>query len=554
MFKVSSNRCKSDISGINALKGFNVGLWLMTENGEVQVSCSRLYTELGVKLNNTDFQSWILLIHEEDRDRYLTAGLQEFDSRKPNEQTTVRYRVKKPDASYCWVEETSVMFKEGSSNYLVGMLRDISPFLNLDLRVSESIFRDRQSGLLNQEKLEIDVDARMGSIALITIYVDELRSQIHNYGDLAGMDLIELIKSCFVVFDEHCCLFYRNSVETFSVLITGDVTEAQVSQLCEAFIAELEQSGDGRSELLARRVYLGGYISRDPKQTASSVIWWSSQTCDYAFKKQSQKWAICSSLVHDEVSRYLHINTHLEEALLSGAITVSYQPIVDKDSQRLVSFEALARWDTDEYGHISPIDFIKVAESKGLIGLLGEVVLLDACEFIKKYNQSWASDIKVNVNISVLQLIDPYFPEKAKSIVESCDLKPEQVVLELTESVLLEDKFIASEHLMQLKESGFVLAMDDFGSGHSSIISFFKYPFDQLKIDKELVHRAVEDARTSSYVMFLYTLCSEQGICLTLEGIESQLYLNSYNYIGSCNIQGYHISMPLTRLAAFDFG
>tara|TARA_Y100000588_G_C14249626_1_gene922925 strand:+ start:813 stop:2438 length:1626 start_codon:yes stop_codon:yes gene_type:complete len=534
------------LSSTQSTKILNDGLWILTENGQLQVSCSRFYSELGLELDNADFFRWQLFIHNEDKTSYLAAGLHRFYSRNHGDRLVVRYRVQTSDDSYCWVEEMSVMFEGTRSKYLVGTLRNLTPHLSREQYFFELTLLDKKLGLQCKDELKNDLGTRVGAVSLFTICFGGLQSSLNSYSRVCDIDLDDLINACCLVFNDYSCKLYRISTETFAVLIAADFTEEQVSKLTGHFITVLKRTQD-------RSVYLGSYVSRDLKQSASSIIWCSSQACEYAFSKQCQNWATYSSLIRDETTKSLYIGSHLEEAILTGDITVSYQPIVSTFDQSLESFEALARWHTQQYGYISPLEFIPIAEQKGLIDLLGEYVLMDACSFIKRYNDRWSSNLKINVNVTWTQLINPNFPERAKLIVELSGLKPDQVVLELADLDMLEDEPLASDHLMQLKQSGFVLAMDDFGIGHNSMVRFLKYKFDQIKIDKGLVLFSTEDEKTFSYIEFIGSFCSTYGIEFTVVGIESEKCFNNCSNIDDCSIQGYYISTPLTKMVALDF-
>lgn len=205
----------------------------------------------------------------------------------------------------------------------------------------------------------------------------------------------------------------------------------------------------------------------------------------------------------------------------------------------------MARWDKGLTGEIYPDEFIPVAERKGIIEELGEAVLNQACAFICAYNRRWGSNVGVNVNVSVLQLLDGNFPKRAAEIALKNGVNASNIMLELTESVLLEDKHQAMSQLRQLKALGFQLAMDDFGSGHSSLTGFFRLPFKQLKIDREFALEATRAEEPFSYLKFLNDMNRGRGVAVTVEGIETVDMLEALSTVNISSFQGYLFARPM---------
>ncbi len=203
----------------------------------------------------------------------------------------------------------------------------------------------------------------------------------------------------------------------------------------------------------------------------------------------------------------------------------------------------MVRWRSKEFGEIYPDEFIPVAENKGLIVELGYQVFEKACQFIKSYRERYQNQVRVNVNVSVLQLLNSEFPNKIKAMADEVGVEPQAIVLELTETFILDNNQAAIAPLNTLSELGFALSLDDFGAGYSSLNCFFDLPMTQIKIDKSMAWKTLTNRSSHEYLKFLITMCREQNIEVVIEGIEDAKCATSlpvwawttYKAIGSRN-------------------
>jgi PAS domain S-box-containing protein len=521
------------------------GLWIMGTDGQVSFYNHTFYQQFDLDLEGSHLDDWLALIHPLDK-KTFTARVDEHVKNEPtNERVNSQYRVRKKDGSYCWIEAMGVMKQDESGSYMVGNHRDISEQKLMESYIRQLAYFDKTSGLPNADRLKQDLTVNTRNCVLIHIHLDKIKSYINQYGEELIAEMLERVISCMNVFESHKCEFYRNSLDTFSVLIYSPVSEIQLAEMCQAFVYNFRNTSRTDGKLFAGDVFLGAYPCTDKNKPAEELISWAAQTCEYAARHEPAHWAICNPEVQKKVARFFYVESMIKSAIENGEISVRMQPIVDAKHYHPVSFEALARWESGEVGEIYPDEFIPVTERKGLIEMLGETVLEQACEFISDYNKIWGSDVKVNVNVSVLQLLDGHFPQRASQIALKCGVSASDVMLEVTESVLLDDKHQAMSQIRQLKAFGFQLAMDDFGSGHSSLTGFFRLPFKQLKIDREFSLEATKAKEPYSYLAFLNEMNQNRGVTVTVEGIETVEMLSVFSDIGVSSYQGYLFSRPL---------
>jgi diguanylate cyclase (GGDEF)-like protein len=235
------------------------------------------------------------------------------------------------------------------------------------------------------------------------------------------------------------------------------------------------------------------------------------------------------------------LEADMRRALEAGEFEVHYQPLVDSQTGAVTAAEALVRWRHPEQGLIAPADFIPLAEETGLIMPLGAWVLRTACA----HAATWASTIKVAVNLSPIQFRDDRLPEMVASILAKTGLPAGRLELEITEGVMLDDETRTLAMLTKLEAVGVGLAMDDFGTGYSSLSYLRRFPFSKIKIDRSFVRQLPEDAESAAIVRAIITMGACLGMTTTVEGVETA---EQYAFVAAerCGqVQGYHVSRPL---------
>jgi diguanylate cyclase (GGDEF)-like protein len=240
------------------------------------------------------------------------------------------------------------------------------------------------------------------------------------------------------------------------------------------------------------------------------------------------------------------LEADLRRSIDAGDVVCFYQPLFRAADGRIASFEALARWRHPERGMIAPDQFIPLAERSGLIVPLGLAVLTQACRQLDSWNRSSGHDFTVAVNLSARQLIEPGFVEAVRDIVWRAALDPRQIVLEITESLLVDDSEAAVATLWQLRGLGLKLAVDDFGTGYSSLSRLSDLPIDELKVDKSFVDRiGSPSADAAPIVAATVAMGHALGMTVVAEGVETEAQAAFLQQIGCDLLQGYLYARPL---------
>jgi EAL domain-containing protein (putative c-di-GMP-specific phosphodiesterase class I) len=246
--------------------------------------------------------------------------------------------------------------------------------------------------------------------------------------------------------------------------------------------------------------------------------------------------------MHAEAVTRLETEADLRAGLARGEFRLDYQPIVALDTGALVGVEALLRWHHPLRGVVAPTEFIPVAEDTGLIIPLGRWVLAEACRQLAAWD---GVDLAMTVNVSARQLYDPAFVGDVRAALADSGVGPGRVVLELTESVMLDRPELALERFTALKQLGVTLAIDDFGTGYSALSYLQRFPIDVLKIDKSFVDGLAQGGRHGSLARTIVALGRALSLRTVAEGVEEPAQRAALREVGCALGQGFLFARPL---------
>ena len=251
--------------------------------------------------------------------------------------------------------------------------------------------------------------------------------------------------------------------------------------------------------------------------------------------------------MHEEAVRRLELTADLRRGIQDGQIDLFYQPIIDIRSGKAVGAEALVRWQHPTHGLLAPAEFIPIAESTGLIVALGRWVLAESCREAASWRRSGLIDdaFYLSVNLSARQLQDRALLGNVSEAIDSSGLPARALVLEVTESVLIEDLVTVVARLQALKDLGLRLAVDDFGTGYSSLSYLGDLPIDLVKIDKSFVDRMTASPEGATMMRSVVDISRALGLVSIAEGVEWDEQLALLASLGCDAAQGYLFAKPM---------
>ncbi|MET0308022.1 MAG: EAL domain-containing protein [Sphingomonas sp.] len=270
--------------------------------------------------------------------------------------------------------------------------------------------------------------------------------------------------------------------------------------------------------------------------------------------KKSGRTEIYHTRAFDIAREQFGIETELRRAIENGQMTLSFQPICDLASGRIVSFEALSRWTKEDGVKLSPNDFIPVAEESGLIVPLGRWAMEEAARTLAMWDRAAGvvGTVKVAVNLSAIQLQRDQIPAMVKGALDRYGICGSRLTLELTESAIVTDPDRIAQTMKALKDLGTTLAMDDFGTGYSNLAYLQKLPIDLLKIDRSFVTGMLADRDKIAIVRAILSLAQALGMQTTAEGIETNELAQTLAALGCTYGQGFLYARPLEADLAFQ--
>ncbi|UTZ21983.1 putative bifunctional diguanylate cyclase/phosphodiesterase [Vibrio campbellii] len=531
---------------------FNEGLFYMDEFGSMVFYNQCFYEQFGINAGRVNLDQWLELVHPLDRERLSKRVDAHINTN--NERVTTTYRLRKPNGQYVWIEGVAMTKETEHGHYMVGSHRDISERKLMESYIHQVAFHDNASGMANRAHLLLNINELIESksthASIFYIQIEEIKSYLNQYGSELVDGLVEKLLQTLSHLPSPNCTVYRVHDDDFAILVLDEVPLEDLQVYAKTIKRNYHDAVVEKGQYLGSNISIGLYPCIDPEHSAEEIVRKAARTCQYANEKNKDRIAVYSQKTQYAVDRYFFIEQGLKNALEERTLSVKFQPIVSASDLQVVSFESLVRWRSKEFGEIYPDEFIPVAENKGLIVELGYQVFEKACQFIKSYRERYQNQVRVNVNVSVLQLLNSEFPSKIKAMADQVGIEPQAIVLELTETFILDNNQAAIAPLDTLRELGFSLSMDDFGAGYSSLNCFFDLPMTQIKIDKSMAWKTLTNRSSREYLKFLITMCREQNIEVVIEGIEDAKMCDFFAEMGVDYLQGYWFSKPLSVASA----
>jgi diguanylate cyclase (GGDEF)-like protein/PAS domain S-box-containing protein len=403
------------------------------------------------------------------------------------------------------------------------------------------------SKLVLDEQLELAVkNAEQAGVelAVLAIDLDSFKIVNDSLGNAVGDDLLQQYAQNLVRNASFASTVYHIGSDSFCVVLQQQNAADAAPELARHLLRVLEQPFTSREHELYLSACIGIEVYREHGADAASLFKNANTALSRAKQRAPNAWEIYSPEMNRASAEILLLGTKLRRAIKQGELLLHYQPYVDMETGRACGVEALVRWQHPELGLIPPTRFIPVAEETGLIVPLGQWVLREACQQMREWQQAGHTDMHLAVNISVRQLRQADFLENVMEVVRETGLAPHTLMLEITESVMLNNPSEVQEIFAELHELGVDIAVDDFGTGYSSLSYINNYRVDYLKIDRSFVSGLPADADQATITSAIIAMASHLDIKVIAEGVETHAQ-HTHLYELGCNLgQGYLYARP----------
>ncbi|MDN8600177.1 putative bifunctional diguanylate cyclase/phosphodiesterase [Citrobacter enshiensis] len=391
------------------------------------------------------------------------------------------------------------------------------------------------------EKLEQSrLSGEPGTKSVVFIDLDGFKDVNDIYGHHVGDQLIVTIAQTLRDKIPPEGMLARMGGDEFAMMVGGERAEEHAA----AFAGSVLDYLNTPISLGERTIHIGasiGIASGLLVESTSSELFRRADIAMY-HSKSTGKGRIThyDSELNSVREREIVIENDIRLGLEREEFDVWYQPIVDARSQKMIGVEALARWHRRPAGALKPDEFIRIAETSGLIYRLGQFVLRRAC-----FDLQPLSDLKLSVNISPAQFRDPDFENKVAGVLQETGFPAGRLQLEVTETYVLENPERARAAIANLKLLGTAVALDDFGTGYSSIGYLRRFNFDTIKIDKSLAGLVDDDDQASALVSGTIRIASALGMAVIAEGVETEKQMKLLRLAGCDQLQGFYFSQPM---------
>ena len=445
-------------------------------------------------------------------------------------------------------------------SHIVAFITDLSARRIVEARVRHLTHFDELTGLANRllfkERLEeANQRVRQGTsrnLALLHIDLDRFKLLNDSLGPELADQVLQKIAERLTKALPEADTISRLSSDEFAVLFDAYGSLTSLARVATRLLGKLSRPIVVDGHELVVSASMGISLLPDGARDIAQLVSQANKAMQQAKHMGGGTFQFFShSLQHSTLER-LQLENQLRKAIRERKLSVFYQPKLCLKTGRLDAAEALVRWDHPELGSVSPSDFIALAEETGLIVLIGEFVLREACRQAAQWQHAGLAPIRVSVNLSGHQLRQGNLVSLVRQVLEETSLAPQYLELEITESQLLENVDYVIATFQQLHELGVKLAIDDFGTGYSSLSYLKRFAVDYVKIDQTFI-RGVgtcveDDAITKAIIAMAHSL----ELKVVAEGVENEVQLAFLKEHQCDEVQGYLISSPTNAQAMAD--
>ena len=455
-----------------------------------------------------------------------------------------------------WKLSARPVFEDGRFSGYRGSATDITQLRISENRAAFLTEYDSLTGLLNRNSFKEALKSHLKSeirttseSALIWIDLDNFKWINDTFGHSGGDDVLKLVATRLEYLCEPMDLLCRYGGDEFALLIARPFTGSRLLKFVEDITEALQEP----FHYANTDVQCGASIGVRRIDSGSSDVTSLMKEADLALfaAKSSGRgvWKEYSESFKARVRGQRELANDLSKAIEADNLKLQFQPIVDAKTGKIDGVEALSRWYHPVRGTVAPSEFIPIAEDNGIIISLGDRVVEHAIEAAMEMPE----DTKVGINVSPLQLHSSRLLSLISAKLEETQIDPDRIELEITESVFLSDNAFILDRLRRLKELGLRIAMDDFGTGFSSLAYLQRFPFDKLKLDQTFVRGLENNAQSRAIARATISMAHALDLTVTAEGVESEAQAQFLRDHGCDLLQGFLFSRPQDQTALIPY-
>ena len=519
-------------------------------------------------VENKTLDQFVYFIDEQDKKTMLKFFYQELSRSYLNrEQIQQRYKIKNIQGNIIEyilignvIQNNNKYYFIGTS-YLFGNFRDeysdVDSWMSnwkksiVNKTINSIIQCDRITGLPNKYffkdtvtdllKMVVENSSRA---AMIIINLDNFKYVNDSYGHDFGDSLLKEVSESILEAVTDDILVSRYSGDTF-LLFKSDITDIhEVIALCNIITKSFEEPNIVNKKKIYLTASIGIALSPDHGIDYNTLLKNADAAMYEAKKNGKNECDFFNDNLSIKLKRIYSLQKGLRTALKNNEIYVMFQPKVSLDDSLVNGFEALARWESHEFGLVNPAEFIPIAESSKMIIPIGSFVLEEVFKKTKCLLNEGNDNFKIAVNLSEMQLREDVVLSDFKKLIDKYRINPKYIEVEITESMLMKSFDKNVKIIQEIKNLGVSIALDDFGTGYSSLNYLTKLPIDVLKIDRSFVIDLMSNPKSKCIVENIINLSHQLGIEVVAEGVEDKSQVEYLRMILCDVVQGYYYSKP----------
>lgn len=550
LIQESENRFRS------AFDNADVGMALVNTNGQflrVNHSCCRI---LGYRQQDLLKMSIQSITHPDD------IGDDWNRVRRLISEEDMTYRAERrylsPSGETIWVVlgVSVVRDAEGNPLYFVSQIQDDTARRLYEAQLAHQAFHDSLTKLPNrtlfQQRLEEEIArARRDEdylFAVLFLDLDRFKAINDSLGHAAGDELLVAVGRRLKEATRNIDVVARFGGDEFAVLLAGVNSPAGVLHVADRILSAFHQPFALKGNEYVVNSSIGITLNLAEPCTPEALL----QAADIALYRAKHAGRGCYEVYDQQMGKqvkgYLYLENALHRAIEQDELQVLYQPIVDIDTEEILGFEALMRWQKNDGELLAPRQFIQVAEESGLIVPIDWTIMRKACQQVQHWrDRGLITNQWISVNLSSRQFNMLNCVETVESILQETGLDPDYLRIEITESAIIHHPEMATKVISNLKQLGVKIALDDFGTGYSSLSYLHRFPVDTLKIDKTFVSQIAENSHSVEIIRSMILLSQALSIDTVAEGIETSEQKQLLQGLGCSYAQGFLLHQPLTH-------
>ena len=508
----------------------------------------------------TNYQSMIL---KKDLGETLVQILELTSGNAKTCQLEQRYLHKSGETVWASWSVSSIKNDGKGQPNLIFQIQDISDRKIAEEKLQYEATHDSLTGLPNrsifmarlEQALEKAKENPTYKVSVLFIDLDRFKIVNDSLGHIIGDELLMKIalnlEDCLRPKD----LVARLGGDEFTILVEGKYEADEIIKIAERIQEKFSKPFNLKGHVVYSSASIGILHNTDKHHAAEDMMR-DADTAMYQAKRAGKaRHEVFDPNMHELAKQTLQIETDLRRAVENEEISVFYQPIYSIVDDEIEGFEALARWQHKTLGKMSPSKFIPIAEEIGLINTLGNQILRKACIQMQSIQQSLnqTKPYILNVNLSCKQFAQTNLVNNIKTILDETNFSPQNLRLEITESVFFEHRERAIEMLKELREFGIEINIDDFGTGYSNLSYLTQLPISTLKIDRSFIDSIENQNQNIEIIQTIITLARSLGMKVIAEGVETEAQLNHLRELNCEGAQGYYFAKPMCFKDTIEF-